>query len=171
MQEYLSNLLKTGGLDEGLIGQNINALTEQGGRNATDIGAQVSASMPLGSTAAVSALTKGLSDNRLDTTKAILDFLLTKGQQGVQNKMGAIGGMQALPSYIQSPSSIELAMMNAKQPYDIANLNSQNDWMSQLLGGTAASYYTPEMALQKSKWESTVMPLISGIIAGLMKGP
>jgi hypothetical protein len=164
-------MLQTGGIDEGLIGQNLKSLEESGGNARRDISAQVSNTMPLGSSAAVSALTRGLGDQRTSQTEAMLRFLLDKATAKTGNQFGAVQGMEGLPSYISQPSSIELAMLGAKAPYETANLSSQNDWLSTLLAGMQGSRYFDELAIGKSPWEQTIGPLISAILMGLGKGP
>lgn len=170
IQDFLSKSLQTGNIDNNLIAQGLQNLQQGNAAAQRDITRQVTGSMPMGSSAAVSALTKGLSDQQLGSTQQMLNFLMGQGQQGFQNKMGAFGGMMGLPSYIGAPSSIENAMLQTTQPYNLANLNAQQNWMSQMLGGTQGSYYTPEMISQPSLFSQVFSPLASGVMAGLSGG-
>lgn len=166
----LGQTLQTGNINDPLIAQSLANLQQGNAAAQRDITRQVTGSMPMGSSAAVSALTKGLSDQQLGSTQQMLNFLMGQQQQGLQNKMGAAGQLQGLPGYISSPSSIENAMLGATQPYNLANLSAQQNWMSQLLGGMAGSYYTPELIAQPSMWSQFASPIISGVTAGLMGG-
>lgn len=164
IQDFLSQLLQTGGIDQGLIGQYLKQ-TEQGGQLARqNIGAQVSASMPLGSTAAVSALTGGLGNQMATQNQNILQFLLQKAQQGVQNRTVAEQGMQALPDYIGSPGAMERSMIATRTPYDTANLTSKNSYFNTLMQGALGSYYTPEMTIDPSMWQQMVGPLLTALM-------
>lgn len=171
IQDFLSRTLRTGGIDEGMIGQNLNAM-QLGGANARrDITAKITGSLPMGSSAVSGALTKGLGDEELANRQAMMQYLTGQQQTALGNRFGAVQGMEGLPSYIGQPSSIELAMMGARQPYDIANLGAQGDYWSRLLGGMQGSYYTPEMISQPSPWSSIISPILSAIIKGLTMGP
>lgn len=163
IQEFLQGLLRTGGINNDLVGQNLAGMRTGGDTAARDITRRVTGAMPLGSSAAVSALSSGLGDEELKNRLAMMDFLMRTNQTGVQNKLGAVGGMEALPSYIGAPGAIERAMIETRTPYDTANLAAKGDYFKTLGGLTLGSYYTPEMTVDPSMWQQ-LSPLLTALL-------
>lgn len=96
--------------------------------------------------------------------------LLDQNNLANQLKFAGAQGMQSIPGMYTTPSSIELAMINALSPYSMANLNSQNQLLG-LQGGLqgqqlGSNVYMPEIMMTPSDYDRYLAPFLNPLIQG-----
>lgn len=160
MEKFYYGMMQGGGRQDAT--QLIEDMMRQGQMQDRQTRADVMSSQLPQGTAQTRALAGELGKNRLDRNIAIQQLEQDLMNQAMQRQFQGAQGLQGSQQYYEGPSSIELAMLGARQPYDLANLEArtqQQQALDQMM--TQLGMYQPERQTYASPWEQFVNPFIN----------
>ena len=117
MEQFFGDMLRTGGMPD--MQAHMRTLGAQGVEDRRATERAVTSSGGYGGSSAAGTMTREMRRGDLNQQEAMGNTMFGLQGQAQQNQFGGAQGLMGMPGYMATPSALETAMMQMRQPYDM----------------------------------------------------